>query len=142
MDKTTFNGEKLSMISTIQRGKDGNYTEKTSNVVIKIFKGDKARSVGMITLNLSHYIDAAASSKVKFAIEKCPDKNAYLEIAVHSTLLNAVTGSDTMSMMSGFDNYDSMSIEDGPNSEFDFKELEKDTKEEEKNLDQVNIGIK
>ena len=54
---TSFNGETMSMISTIARGRDGTFTEKTSNIVIKICKGDKQRSVGMVTLNLSHFID-------------------------------------------------------------------------------------
>ena len=56
--KTSFEGEKLSMISTIFRDKSGGgFTEKTASIVIKITKGDKARSVGMITLNLANYID-------------------------------------------------------------------------------------
>lgn len=46
VNKTSFNGEKMSMISTIARGKDGNFTDKTSHIVIKISKGDKSRSVG------------------------------------------------------------------------------------------------
>ena len=126
--QTSFNGETLSLISTIQRGKDGNFTEKTSHLVIKIVKSDKSRSVGQVTINLSNYTES--QSKTKYSIEKCPDKNAFIEITVKSKLINAVTGSDTMSMMSGFENFDNMSIDSGPDSEFNFKELEKNDEEE------------
>lgn len=59
---TTFDGEKLSMISTIFKDKNkSGFTEKTASIVIKITKGDKARSVGMINLNLANYIDNEAN---------------------------------------------------------------------------------
>jgi hypothetical protein len=46
VDKTSFNKEKLSMLSTISRGRDANFDEKTSYLIIKVAKGDKSRSVG------------------------------------------------------------------------------------------------
>lgn len=137
--KASFNGEVLSMISTIARGKDGNYVDKTSFVVLKIQKGEKSRSVGQITLNLSNFTES--SPITKFCIEKCPDKNAYLEMAVKSKLINTVTASETMSMMSGFDNLDNMSIDSTPDSEYNFNDMEETKEEIMKDLDQENIGI-
>ena len=98
-----------------------------SNLVIKIAKGDKSRSVGQVVINLSNYTES--ESKSKYAIDKCPDKDAYIEIVVKSKLINQITGSDTMSMMSGFDNFDNMDIDSNPDSEFNFTEMDK---EEEK----------
>ena len=46
-----------------------------SQLVIKITKGDKQRSVGLVNLNLSHYIDKDAAIQT-LSIEKCPDTNA------------------------------------------------------------------
>ena len=55
--KTSFHGEVLSMISTIQKDKQkGNLSEKMSQVVIKITKGDKSRSFGLIDINLAEYV--------------------------------------------------------------------------------------
>ena len=128
------------MISSIQRGKDGNYTEKTSNVVIKIFKGDKSKSVGQVSLNLCHFIDGDNSGKIKYTIDKCQDKQAYLELSMQSQIINQVGASDTMSMMSGFDNFDSMSINSGVDTEFNFKDLQEESKQ--RDLDDINtIGI-
>lgn len=53
-------------------------------------------------------------------IDKCPDKDAYLEISVKSTFINQASGSDTMSMMSGMDN---MSCDSGPDTEFNFGDM-------------------
>jgi hypothetical protein len=54
------------------------------------------------------------------SIEKCPDKNAYLEFEIKSTLINVTSGSESMSMMSGAQGVDAMSIDSGPRSEFKF----------------------
>lgn len=53
-------------------------------------------------------------------IEKCPDKNAYLEIMMKTTLINVSSGSDAMSALSGLDG---MSMDSGPDSEFNFGEM-------------------
>lgn len=45
------------MISTIFKDKTKGFTEKSASIVVKITKADKARSVGMINLNLANYID-------------------------------------------------------------------------------------
>lgn len=45
-------------------------------------------------------------------------------MAITSTLINTMTSSDTMSMLSGMDNFDNMSIDSTPDSEFNFKELD------------------
>ena len=112
-------------------------------LVIKIAKGEKSRSVGMVTLDLSHYIDGDTSSKKKFMLEKCPDKTAYIELVVSSKLMNTMSGSESMSIMSGFENFDSMSIDSGPDSEFNFKEMEKEQEEDgvPRDVDLENIGI-
>lgn len=68
------------MISTIFKDKNKGFSEKTASIVIKITKGDKARSVGLINLNLSNYIENEGNQKKqKMSIEKCPDAEAYLE---------------------------------------------------------------
>ena len=112
--QAVFSEETLSMLSTILRDK-ASYSEKASELVIKITKGDKSKSVGMIALNLSEFIDDSTENfrKVKKSIEKCPDKNAYMEFSIRSKLINIVNAQtgDTMSMMSGLE---SMSIDSGP----------------------------
>ena len=76
-------------------------------------------------------------------IEKCPDKNAYLEIMVKSTIINVASGSDAMSSISGFDG---MSMESGPDSEFNFGDMKSQMKERNeenaKDIDDIgDIGI-
>lgn len=59
-------------------------------------------------------------------IEKCPDKNAYLEFTIYSQLISITSGSESMSMMSGIHGLvDGMSIDSGPDSEFKFADLDK-----------------
>ena len=57
--KADFNGEQLSMISTMYRDKGaaGKTSEKMSALIIKISKGEKTKSVGQINLDLSKYLD-------------------------------------------------------------------------------------
>ena len=86
-NKASFNGEKLQMISTIQRSKTGAFTDKSSNIVIKISKNEKSRSVGMVNLNLAEFIDND-KGKVKMSLEKCPDKDSYIEFQIMSKLIN------------------------------------------------------
>ena len=53
-------------------------------------------------------------------IEKCPDKNSYLEIMMKTTLINVASGSDAMSAISGLDG---MSMDSGPDTEFNFADM-------------------
>ena len=116
VNKANFNGEKMSMISSIFRDTN-KVSEKMSHIVVKIMKGDKTRSVGQISLNLANYVDCQdESDKITMTLEKCPDPNGYLEFSICSTLIS--TGvSDTMSMMSGFD---TMSIDSTPDTNMNF----------------------
>ena len=53
----SFDGEKLTMFSHIYKDKQkGTFTEKGSQLVIKIQKGEESRSVGMVNINLASYI--------------------------------------------------------------------------------------
>lgn len=55
--KTSFHAEQMSMISTIQRSKTGQFTDKSSSIIISITKGEKSKNVGMLSINLADYID-------------------------------------------------------------------------------------
>jgi len=55
--------------------------------VIKISKNEKSRSVGMVNLNLAEFIDND-KGKVKMSLEKCPDKDSYIEFQIMSKLIN------------------------------------------------------
>lgn len=111
----------ISSLYTDKNSTTNKFTEKMSAIVVKIAKGDKSKSVGQINLNLSNFIDGEPESmyekKIKLPIEKCPDKNAYLEIMMKSTIINVASGSDAMSALSGLDG---MSMESGPDSESNF----------------------
>ena len=53
-------------------------------------------------------------------LEKCPDKNAKVEFTIRSVLVSSdATGTETISLASG-----AMSIDSGPESCFDFQDLE------------------
>ena len=130
INKATFDGETLSIISTIFKDKaSGKFSEKSASLVIKVAKGEKSRSVGMININLADYIQigdqVANVEKQKMPIEKCPDKDSYMEISVKSTLINMATGSDNISEMSGFDN---MSCDSGLESVANFNNIDLDSK--------------
>ena len=56
---------------------------------------------------------------MKLPIEKCSDKQAYLELSMTADILEADT-SDTASNLSGLDG---MSVGSDPESEFDFAEF-------------------
>lgn len=88
--------------------------------MIKIVKGEKSRSVGMVQLNLGNYIEKGRYEGVKLMIEKCPDKDAFMILNISNTLINVTSGSETMSMMSGALPADAMSMDSGPESEFKF----------------------
>jgi hypothetical protein len=52
--------------------------------------------------------------------------------------------SDTLSMTSGFDNFDNVSMDSCPDSEYNFKDLNDDGEEmkiNERDLDSENIGV-
>ena len=82
---------------------------------------------------------------MKLPIEKCPDKGAYLEIMMKTTLINVASGSDAMSALSGLDG---MSMDSGPDTEFNFGDMQsraqKKGQQEEaaKDIDEIgDIGI-
>jgi hypothetical protein len=87
------------LISTVVRDKNngGKFTEKTASIVIKIQKGDKSRSVGMINVNLADYIDEEMNKIQKLPIDKCPDKDAFLQFKITCQLISVIQGSDNMS---------------------------------------------
>ena len=74
----------------------------------------------MVNLNLADFIDND-KGKVKMTLEKCPDKDSYIEFSIQSKLINVNAGSDTMSMMSGFDNLD---LDSNIDSQQDFGDME------------------
>ena len=53
-------------------------------------------------------------------MQKCPDKNAKVDFTVRSVLVSSnANGTETISMAS-----EAMSVDSGPESEFDFGDLE------------------
>lgn len=125
------------MISGLYKDpKKGTFTEKSSQLVVKVLRGDKSKSCGMVCLNLASYINeqltAAAGQgqagsfkeMLSMPIDKCPDKNALLHFTISSQLISITSGSETMSMMSGMCGADAMSIDSGPESEFRFQDLD------------------
>ena len=77
-----------------------------------------------MNINLASYLTDSIQ-RLKLPIEKCPDKEATLEFDIKSTLINQTSGSETMSMMSGVQGADVMSIDSGPESEFRFQDIDK-----------------
>ena len=124
------------MISSLYKDKQtSKFQEKQSQLVFKIFKGEKSKSVGMINLNLSDYIADKTYENIKVPLIKCPDEGAYVIFSITSSLINITSGSETMSMMSGV-GPEVMSMGSGPESEFKFADLEKDKKK----LEEAKIG--
>ena len=62
-------------------------------------------------------------------IEKCPDAEAFMVFSVSSSCINITSGSETMSMMSGVMGADVMSIDSGPETEFNFQDIDKTSKQ-------------
>jgi len=63
--------------------------------VVKISKGEKQRSVGMVDINLADFIvgegqkdNSKGGQKLKLSIDKCPDKDAFIEMQISSSLIN------------------------------------------------------
>lgn len=79
----------------------------------------------MCYLNLSDYLDNEEYKNVKSKVEKCPDANAYLSFDLSTRLINVMSGSECMSMMSGAIGADAMSMDSGPESQFHFEDLDK-----------------
>jgi len=77
-------------------------------------------------LNLSDYVDSTIEKSISEKVEKCPDPNAKLEFSIKSTIINT-SGSETMSMMSGMQGADVMSIDSGPDTEFKFADIDKES---------------
>ena len=56
-------------------------------------------------------------------MQKCPDKNANVQFTLRSVLVSAnANGTETISMASA-----AMSVDSGPESEFDFGEMDTET---------------
>lgn len=56
-------------------------------------------------------------------MQKCPDKNANVQFTLRSVLVSAnANGTETVSMASA-----AMSVDSGPESEFDFGEMDTET---------------
>ena len=96
-NSASFENEKLSMISGLYKDpKKGTFTEKSSQLVVKVLRGEKSKSCGMVCLNLASYINEqvtavagqgqAGSFKemLSVPIDKCPDKNALLHFTISS----------------------------------------------------------
>jgi len=54
---------------------------------VQIKKGDQTKSVGIVKLNLIDFIDHSNgatknSSRQQVPLEKCPDKNAFVEFTI------------------------------------------------------------
>jgi uncharacterized Fe-S center protein len=63
-------------------------------------KGDKIKSVGAVKLNLGDYIRdrVTESENIKMILEKCPDKEAYVQFKVKATLIKETfNSSDALS---------------------------------------------
>jgi hypothetical protein len=92
---------------------------------VQIKKDDQTKSVGIVKLNLIDFIDHSNgatknSSRQQVPLEKCPDKNAFVEFTIWSVLVSSnASGSETISMAS-----EAMSVDSGPESEFDFGDME------------------
>ena len=81
----------------------------------------------MCHLNLADYLGQEMTTGVRVPIEKCPDEEAYLTFDIGTKLINMMSGSETMSMMSGVLGADVMSMDSGAGSFFG------------KNLDSVDV---
>jgi hypothetical protein len=90
-------------------------------VVIGLTKGDKSKNVGIVRINLADFM--IDSSEKTLQLDKCPDKDAALTFSFKATLISENASSDALSMMS-----DVMSIDSGPESDYDFDDLEDDGK--------------
>ena len=63
---SSFEGEILSVLSVMvidnsQNSEKPSFLQKNASIILKITKGDKSRSVGIIHVNLADYIDNAES---------------------------------------------------------------------------------
>jgi hypothetical protein len=113
------------MLGTIYKNKaQGNFVERNANLIVQICDEKKTKPVGIVKINLGTFIEEQSQPggtegcKVqKMMLEKCPDKNAFIEFSLQTTLVSAnATGQDNLSQMSEAQSmYDS-----GPESEFDF----------------------
>ena len=77
-----FQGEKLHMLSTLQRDKKtGGFQERQAHLIVQITKDGKTKSVGVAKLNLALFIDSKEKGgmngvKHTMSLEKCPDKQS------------------------------------------------------------------
>lgn len=63
-NSASFDNEMLSMISGLFKDtKKGIFMEKSSQLVIKVVRGEKSKSCGMVSLNLANFINVDISSQ-------------------------------------------------------------------------------
>ena len=124
-----FKDEKLMVADRVYKDKvKKTFQDRMANIIVQIKKEDKIKSVGILKVNLIDYIEATSNGVAKMGVvqklklEKCPDQNANIQFTVRSVLVSqGTTGSETMSMGS-----EAMSVDSGPESEFDFGDFDAD----------------
>ena len=94
-------------------------------MIVQIKKGEQVKSIGIVKVNLVEFVDASNAptkngQRQSLPLEKCPDKNAKVDFTIRSVLVSSdATGTETISLASG-----AMSVDSGPESCFDFQDLE------------------
>ena len=91
----------------------------------------------MLNINLADFIDGN-DQITRQKIQKCPDKDAFLEYSVKATRIND-SGGDYMSEMGGLGDLD---LDSNPDSEYNLKDFEKSQIYDvpmEKDLDDVGV---
>lgn len=76
--------------------------------------------------------------KQKVLLEKCPDKRATVTFTLKTTLVSATMGSETTSIVS-----DMISVDSGPESEYNFGDLVGEESKEgdrKSGIDKVNVA--
>ena len=100
--------------------------KKNASIILKISKGDKSRSVGIVNVNLADYVDNPETSQVqKLKIQKCPDKDAYLECSFKSSLLK-LDAADQNDLLHKRGGRDDLSLDSGPGSDVNFRDFNLD----------------
>ncbi len=98
--------------------------------MLQIQKDEKIKSIGLVKLNLAEFVSTSdkpdlaqslGSKKRKMLWEKCYDKEASITFELNATPIagSAAGDGETMTMIS-----DAMSIDSGPDSEFDFGDMD------------------
>jgi hypothetical protein len=82
-----FGGERLKMLSSVQKNAKGVFQERIGNLVVQIVKEEKTKAVGIVKINLADFIDdeikgGLANVPQKMSLEKCPDKQANIQFTI------------------------------------------------------------